>query len=74
MAKHAKDPFEAHYYRRRQAELNRQRIAELERENGGLRTMAKFMAERMVDTGYSASCPASFQYIVRNLRSLGVDV
>ena len=74
MAKHAKDPFDTHFYRRRQAELNRQRIAELERENGSLRIMAKFMAERMMDTGYSAECPASFQYIVRNLRALGVDV
>ena len=67
MAKHAKDPIEAYCARRG-------RMADRERENGQLRIMAKCMAERMMDTGYSASCPASFQYITRNLRALGVDV
>ena len=58
--------------RARELDAARRTVAELSAENLRLRVVARFMLERMDDTGYSKQYPASYGYAKRELESMGV--
>lgn len=60
--------------RQRNTDAYKKRIAELEADNARLRIVARFVMERVADTGSDRNFPVSYQCAVRELAALGVEL